>query len=486
MMTMKIAFLIPFLLQIVFCGASENGSYIDQIEKRVFDQIERGSVQGVAIAIIENGKVVLSKGYGFANINQHLPITENTVFELASISKTISAIGVLHLVELGKLHLDEAASVYLKTWSLPPSNFDHKKITIRRLLNHTAGLAPVFYRGTISPDFSFDLVDSLNGVGSPDEQLEIAYDPGSYFQYSGAGYTLLQLIIEEVTGISFQEYMKTEIFEPLGLTHTTFDLSTLNNKDLAVPYDFFGRAIPHHFYTEQAAAGLYSTISDLSKMMLYLTRLYHLQVDSKIGQVISSNSLKSMMEINENNYALGFETEMLKKNRLLAFHTGDNFGTRTGMFLLPSQMDGCAVLINSDAGLELVEEIGNIWLESRTEGESLSFYKEMSELKKWINVFFCAFAIFLFYLTLRTTKKLLDSSMATRITIEISKIAAWVVLISCWLMVLYTPYSFFPGIVLATFLPSNLSNITILIMFFGFLNIVGRLIILMNRKIKYS
>ena len=470
------------LCPLVIGAHDASKSYIQQIENEIHKQMKSNAVPGVAIAIVENGEVVLSKGYGLANVAERVPVTMHTIFELASISKTISAIGILRLVELGKLTLDSPATAYLKSWKFSPSNFDYEKISIRHLLNHTAGLVPTYYSGETSLDELPTLTDSLNGIKNPSDRLAVAYEPGSSFLYTGSGYTLLQLIVEEVTGIPFQEYMKREIFERIGLTSTTFDPQTLDRKRLAISYDLFGSKIKHHFYTEQAAAGLYSTASDLSVLMTYLVSLYHLPKERSEEGLISPQSLRLMMASNQNNYALGFEVEALNENRLLAFHTGDNYGMRSGLFLLPMQMDGLAILVNSDNGLELVEEIGNMWLELRTGGESLSYYKEMKKLKYWMNVICGALIVILGYFTIKMMKSLWNFSKGRKKTMEIGKIVGWLLLISGWIVIFYTPYSFFPGMTLATFLPKNLINITFVIIFFGFANIVIKLLYLTNKQ----
>jgi len=464
-----------FFFQISTYADEVHDNHIDKIEEKIILQIRANSIPGCALAVVENGKVVMLKGYGFANVERQIPVSTQTIFELASISKTFSAIGILHLIETERLDLEKPVSTYLTRWKFQTTSFDLDKITIKTLLNHTAGLLPVHYIGTTSLDKLSNLTDSLNGINRRDEKLVVSYQPETSFHYTGAGYTLLQLIVEEVTGLSFHEYMQNEIFAQIGLTRSTFNPRFSHTEFLASSYNLFGREIDQHFYIEQAAAGLYSSIEDLAMFITYILNIYHLPNEDSKKNVIKPDSLKSMMAINQNNYAFGFETEQLNPDLLLAFHTGDNYGTRSGLFLLPQQSDGLAIIVNSDKGLELVEEIGSIWLESRTGGFSLSFYNEMQQLTHWINGICLILTLLLGYLSLNSMKYLKKSTRKITTIKGMLKIAGWLFLMGGWAAIFYTPYSFYPGLYIATFLPSNLIYITTIIIIFGLINIVTTL-----------
>ena len=160
---------------------------------------------GATVAIVQNGELVWEKGYGLADQENNIPATPGTVYQIASISKTVAATGIMRLVEQGKLDLDAPASQYLTRWQIPNSAYDESGVTIRRLLSHSAGLSVHGYPG-FEPNATLpSLEEALSGqpLGSS-YSVEVVAEPGQAFSYSGGGYTLLQLIVEEVSGQDFR------------------------------------------------------------------------------------------------------------------------------------------------------------------------------------------------------------------------------------------------------------------------------------------
>ena len=154
-------------------------------------------------------------------------VDRNTVFQVASLSKYVSAIGVMKLAQDGKLDLDVPIYEYLTRWHLPKSDFDNSKVTVRRLLSHTAGLTDgLGYAGFENTEDVQTLEASLTKAKDADPGSDgrtvVGIEPGMEWRYSGGGFTLLQLIIEEVSGQSFDAYMKTEIFEPLQMNSSFY------------------------------------------------------------------------------------------------------------------------------------------------------------------------------------------------------------------------------------------------------------------------
>lgn len=232
-------------------------------EMAVKEEIRNGFVGNFALTVMENGTVQFERFY-----SANKPVDRNTVFQVSSLSKWISAFGIMKLVEQGKLDLDAPVSKYLKRWSLPESQFNNQEVTTRRLLSHTAGLTDQLgYSGfedersiqTIEESLTKALDADSGKVGS----VVVGVKPGSSFNYSGGGYTLLQLLVEEVTGKSFAGYMKEEIFIPLGMTNSTFDWREILTGRLCEFYNEDGTPAPHYKYTALAATSLYTSLSDL-------------------------------------------------------------------------------------------------------------------------------------------------------------------------------------------------------------------------------
>jgi CubicO group peptidase (beta-lactamase class C family) len=238
-------------------------AFIEVVKKKIKEEY----VGNIAMVLIEDGKV--SKDY-FYGIEEE--VNENTVFPVASISKWLTSFGILKLVEQGKLDLDRPVDDYLTRWHLPESEFDNKKVTIRRLLSHSSGLVDDLGYSGFGPDEKVQtLEESLTkAADSPYSEgvARVGYEPGSKYMYSGAGYTLLQLVIEEVTGLSFQDYMRTTVFEPLGMHQSTFIIEEKPNLQLAHLYNRDGSTPARDRFTALAAAGLNTCTADMAKFLI--------------------------------------------------------------------------------------------------------------------------------------------------------------------------------------------------------------------------
>lgn len=198
-------------------------------------------------------------------------VDRDTQFQVASLSKFVTAIGVMTLVEQGKIDLDAPVSRYLKRWSLPPSEFDLDGVTVRRLLSHTAGLTDGLGYGGFKPGETVQsLAESLTKASdaSPgrDGMTRVGQAPGAGWVYSGGGYTLLQLLIEDVTGQSFEDFMQGAVFKPLGMNRSSF-VTADDAPNLAEFFDETGGQAIHYRFSALAAASLYTSVGDLAKLI---------------------------------------------------------------------------------------------------------------------------------------------------------------------------------------------------------------------------
>jgi len=230
-------------------------------------EINRTYKGNVAFVLLERGQVRASH---FASIGA--PVNGDSRFQVASMSKWITAWGIFTLVEAGKLDLDKPVSSYLTRWKLPKGAFDNDGVTIRRLLSHTAGLTDGLGYAGFKPGQPVQrLEDSLTRAAdaSPGAEgaVRVGIKPGSEFKYSGGGYTLLQLLIEEVSGQTFNDYMRAQVFDKLGMTRSTFVLKDDEAQDVAEFYDSRGAQATHYRFTAQAAASLYTTSADMTRFL---------------------------------------------------------------------------------------------------------------------------------------------------------------------------------------------------------------------------
>jgi CubicO group peptidase (beta-lactamase class C family) len=229
----------------------------------VKQQIEKEFVGNFAMCIMKGGKVEKELFY-----SKNKRVDKNTIFQVSSLSKFVSAAGVLKLVEMGKLNLDTSVSRYLKRWQLPPSKFDNEQVTARSLLSHTAGLTDELgYNGFENPNAVQTLESSLTKAKDADEgisgEVKVGIEPNSRWKYSGGGFTLLQLLVEETSGQSFNEFMKANLFKPLNMTSSTYILDDSLSTRLCEFYNSDNTKAPHFYYSSLAATSLYTSLSDL-------------------------------------------------------------------------------------------------------------------------------------------------------------------------------------------------------------------------------
>ena len=337
---------------------------IQSIDNDLPQALNSYGVPGIAIAITRNGEIVWVQGYGLADTEHGTPVTAETVFQLASLSKTIAAWGVMHLVEEGRLNLDAPAEQYLTRWHLPPSEYDADGVTIGRLLSHTAGLSLHGYPG-FPPNAALpSLEESLSGATNDAGSVYILQEPGSGHTYSGGGYTLLQLIIEEVTGEPFADYMQREILTPLGMSRSAYVWLPELQPMTATGYDSEGYAEPNYLFAAQAAAGLYSTASDFGS---FIAAAMPGPDGEPAGRGILSPEAVALMtsphpEAN-GEYGLGYAMETLPNGMRMASHYGANYGWAAYYALMPEPREGIVILTNSDNGFSVIEEITNLWAE---------------------------------------------------------------------------------------------------------------------------
>jgi len=224
----------------------------------------RGSA---ALRLIKAGEL---HGEYFVSADQ--PVNSETLFQTASLSKWITAWGVMKLVEAGKLDLDAPVATYLKRWTLPESEYDNRKVTVRRLLSHTAGLTDGlgytgFPPGNEIQALEQSLVHAADASTRAYGRARVGIAPGTKWRYSGGGYTILQLVIEETSGEAFESYIQRVVFQPLGMNRSAFTVDPAKTANVATIYDLEGKEMPHRRFTALAAASFYTTASDITRFI---------------------------------------------------------------------------------------------------------------------------------------------------------------------------------------------------------------------------
>lgn len=260
--------------------AVENGlTGIVQIESHpvkwtLEDRMKFYHANGVSIAVIKEYKIEWAKGYGWADSVEQRPVTITTLFQAGSNSKSLNAIGVLKLVQEGKLDLYGDINHYLKTWKFPyDSSSKGKKITIANLLSHTAGLTVHGFPGYEKGDTIPGIIAILNGKRPANTgAIRSMYEPSLKYEYSGGGTTIAQLIVQDVTEQPYDKYMWENVLKPLGMTYSSYTQPPPAERQrlLATGYYNDGKPVKgkYHIYPEQAAAGLWTNSTDLAKYVI--------------------------------------------------------------------------------------------------------------------------------------------------------------------------------------------------------------------------
>lgn len=263
-----------------------DGSTSEAFIQATDQEIAKQFVGNLAMATLKDGTVEFEKFHSAGK-----PVDRNTVFQVSSLSKWISAFGIMKLVEDGKLDLDAPVSKYLTRWQLPRSEFNNDDVTVRRLLSHTAGLTDgLGYSGFEAGTPVQPLEESLTKASDADEgvggAVRVGIKPGSEFKYSGGGYTLLQLVVEEVTKQPFASYMKESVFDQLGMIHSAYIWSDSSTYTLAEFYNRDSTKAEHYRYASLAATSLYTSLADLELF-------FQAHLDGKNGEPIGRKALKA-------------------------------------------------------------------------------------------------------------------------------------------------------------------------------------------------
>ena len=357
--------------------------FTHKLEQDVPGLLRSYDVPGTSLALVEDGEVVWDEGYGLADVAAGGPVRSDTVFQAASISKAVSAWGVMRLVEQGKLDLDAPAERYLRRWHFPPSRFDAKGVTIRRLLSHTSGLSAGLstgYSGFKPGKPLPTLEESLAGKTTVKGGARIVSAPGSSFSYSGANYLVLQLLIEEVTGLPFNTYMRQEVLEPLGMTHSSYTYTPEVRSATARAYDAWGQELPNYIIPERAAGGLYTTGPDLARFVS--AHMSGPQGQAAGRGVLTPETLRQLLTPQPatkgapfgDRWGLGYQLTDAGSARLVQ-HSGDNIGWKTWAVFRPEAQTGFVVLTNSDRGIPLSVELTRRWLEWAGVGDDSGIWR---------------------------------------------------------------------------------------------------------------
>lgn len=317
-------------------------------------EMARLNVPGVSVAVIRGGKIAWAKGYGVTHANG-APVTPQTLFQAASISKPVAAMAALEMVEAGQLELDADINTVLTSWKLPPGP-SKRPATLRQLLSHTAGTTVSGFRGYAAGAQVPTLLQVLEGAAPANSgPVRIEGMPGDAWNYSGGGYTVVQQAMIDRSGRPFDALMEETVLKPLGMSDSSFaqPLPGALLARAALPHSENGKptAGGAHTYPELAAAGMWTTPTDLAKFALALQRGAG-GADGVLSPTMTSTMLRPVM----NNYALGLQIDGKAPQHAFS-HGGSNMGYQNTLYAYVARGDGAVVMTNGDAGAQLAQSV---------------------------------------------------------------------------------------------------------------------------------
>jgi CubicO group peptidase (beta-lactamase class C family) len=325
---------------------------------RLADRMEYFRTPGASVAVVDGGKIVWARGFGFVERGKPAPITPTTLFQAASISKPVTATATLRLAENKKISIDTDVNQYLTSWKVPENQFTAtEKVTLRRILSHTAGTNIHGFLGYSKWDRLPTVAQILAGAEPANTApVRVVAVPGSAFSYSGGGTMIQELALTDVTGKPFPELMRELVLVPAGMRESTFEqpLSAGAALHASSAHDLGGAPLRERFvvYPELAAAGLWSTPSDLLAWSMAIA-------DARAGRplaVLSQATALAMLTPEKG--PLGLGPMVRGEGDAFRFgHTGWNEGFHSEVVYFPELGKGAAVMVNGVAGRPLVREI---------------------------------------------------------------------------------------------------------------------------------
>jgi len=318
-------------------------------------QMQKHAVPGLSIALVDGSRLVWAKGYGYADVERAVPADAETVYQVGSISKVITAVAALGLAERGRIDLDRPITQYLPEFAIQSRWPDAAPITPRALLTHHAGLPTFYLKGFFSNQ-------PLSGLFQELRSEYLAYPPGTTFSYSNLGTDLLGLAVERVSGREFAEYLQQEVFQPLAMTHSAFVVDDRIAAKLARGY-IKGRPAPPTPVRDVPAAGMYSNALDMSRFMRFMLSGAGPQSDAPLNY--ATRRAMVTPQYPDNPFHFGQEFGLgwflgglpIAGAGQVAWHNGGTRAYLSQMVVLPEKQLGVVVLTNADSANTLIYEL---------------------------------------------------------------------------------------------------------------------------------
>lgn len=356
-MTVRLTRLCAFIAAVLTASSCSSGLSPED-PTSIASWMELYNVPGTSVAVIRDFEIDYVEVHGVKSETTLEPVTEETLFQAASLSKSVSAMGVLSLAQDGIVSLDTDVNNYLTSWQVPDNALQQtEKVTFRRILSHTAGTTVRGFRGYRYTEAVPTLVQILEGAppaNSPPVVVDL--EPGSEFRYSGGGYVIADLVVRDATGTTFPQVIAERVLQPVGMSSSTYEQPLPDSLFDAAASGYYADGTPvpgrHHIYPEGAAAALWTTSSDLARFLIEV----QLSLRGEPNRVLSRENAELLLTEVKSNYALGLGL-WSQRGQPYFGHDGANDGFRCLMVAHRTEGYGAVVLTNSDNGLEFAHDV---------------------------------------------------------------------------------------------------------------------------------
>jgi CubicO group peptidase (beta-lactamase class C family) len=325
--------------------------------KKSIQQIMKADrIAGVSIAFVDNGKIAWQRTYGYSQLEDSTAVTPHTVFNGASLSKPVTAMAALRLVELGTLNLNENVNNYLEGWKVPENEFTaQEKVTLKRLMGHTAGFDR-YVQSSFYPDEALPTITQMltGAYPSVDPAVSLIYVPGEKQLYSNPGYSVMEKLIEDVTDKQFNTVLTELIFEPCGMTESSFEQPVPDRltQQMATGYSNDLQPYPYKLFPYKAAGGIWTTPTDLAKFLATVLKDHQLGSNTILSQQMTDSIFAKSPT------RLGFAKIYHDESQdVLIEHWGSNSGFTCYMVASPKHNQALVIMTNSDNGMSLMSYI---------------------------------------------------------------------------------------------------------------------------------
>ncbi|HOG63434.1 MAG TPA: serine hydrolase domain-containing protein [Sedimentibacter sp.] len=331
------------------------------MDERIPALMKLYGIPGCNIALVKDNEVVWTEGYGYADVSNRRALTVDTPMSVQSITKSVTAWGVMRLWEKGLIDVDAPVSQYLKSWQFPLTDYRIEKITVRQLLSHTAGMPLGDFTNIYSPG---EAMPSNRDVMSGEAVL--MREPGTGFSYSNTGYNLLEILIEDVTGQSFSDYIRREVLLPLGMESAVFDIDKAVTPYPPTGYNLKGEPVPVYLYPSKASGGLFATAHDIARFAASGMQENPVLSIESINRMYKPESYKiGIYGLVFEAYGFGHYIEKLPNGMVSVSHGGQGNGIMTHMQAVPETGDAIVILTNSQRSWPFIAYVLSNWAQWR-------------------------------------------------------------------------------------------------------------------------